>query len=78
MADFSAIPTHILRQDLAETLDDIIVCKAAIAFGTFKYGDGESVHRRLDVNWMIKQAIEAELQRRDGGDSIAAGREEKE
>lgn len=61
MADFSAIPTHILKQDLAETIDDIIVCKAAIVLGTVRYSDGESVYSRLDANRHMQQVIEAEL-----------------
>lgn len=64
MADFSAIPTHILKQDLAETENDIIDCKAAIILGTFWYADGESIHRRLEQNKHMKQVIEAELERR--------------
>jgi hypothetical protein len=64
MADFSAIPIHILKQELNDVEDDIVFCTEALKFDVLKDDDDRSIHYRLDWNKHMKQIIEAELERR--------------
>jgi hypothetical protein len=64
MNDLSKIPTHELRNDLAATKLDIIICQRAINLGILEYGNSQSVYHRLGVNKGIRSVIERELKRR--------------
>lgn len=61
----SDIPTDELQSDLADTEIDIQVCELALASGVTKYGTNKSVLYRVNTNYMIRDQIKAELERRE-------------
>lgn len=63
--DITTIPTSELISDLADSLNDIYVCKTALALNVTSYGaDGDSVQHRLDANKYFVKVITAELEKR--------------
>lgn len=60
--DMEKFTTAELHTDLAACIEDIKVCKEALAMGINYYNEGKSrVGIRLSVNSLIKKAIEDEL-----------------
>lgn len=57
------IPMEELTKDRQESVDDIDICKVALAFGIIEYSGG-SVQKRLDVNEQIIKKIDKEIKRR--------------
>ena len=68
----SEFTTEELKNDLAETKADIILCEKALALGITEYSDGDSVQHRLDVNLKIERMIEGELEFRKAQSTRAA------
>ena len=62
--DITKIPTEELLTDRVESLQDIQVCRTALAQGITEYSNGKSVQHRLDVNREIVVKIDSELARR--------------
>lgn len=62
--DIATIPTTELRVDLHESIDDVIICEAAMRLGITNHRDGFPVADRLQTNRRIIARIEAELARR--------------
>ena len=65
MVDTSTLSEQGLRDDLAETIGDIVLCEHALDIGVEEYSGGPVVER-LEVNQRIKVAIDSELARRMG------------
>ena len=64
--DMRKFTTTELNTDLAACIEDIKVCKDALAVGIKYYNEGKNrVGIRLSVNSLIKKAIEDELTKRD-------------
>jgi hypothetical protein len=63
--DVTKIPVEELIKDLDGTVEDIAVCRVALAYGLTTYSGG-SVQDRLDDNLKIRDIITAELSRRAG------------
>ena len=61
--DIKTIPTTELKDDLLETLADIVRCIRALSLGVTEYSGG-STQERLDTNEKIAANIRAELARR--------------
>ena len=67
MSNLANITTQELRDDLAETIEDIEYCRLALDQGVNHYGGSKrgSTTARLRANQRIKTVIETELQRRE-------------
>jgi hypothetical protein len=63
MSDITQFTTEDLQADLADTLEDIVMCQIALVFGGVQYSR-ETLWKRLDENLAIRRMITDELRSR--------------